>query len=436
MNKDLPIWILEPELAEKQELSAWKLSEKRKQTEPAADAGSIDSIKRQLRELRVRSRENINPLTEELRNSLSRKYPGAQVIDAPDSSRAVEYITGISDGIKVISINNSSVVTQELAPGLKNNSFNVINSYLNEYDVEERKILDYWDLPRIMEKNLSGTFRVSEKLTGIERPGTAKSREYIAVLGVNAISAEEGTAFFLQHFHNILNDLSSARKIVLVVGIDKIVKSNDDADFQTKCMGIFGMENILLGVKPKPEDVQSISDLELPAGDGEKELHVIILDNGRQNLLNSKFSDLFLCIGCRACNIHCPIRHSFTDTDYIWTPKNYLSQFLYGKSSSIDTCLHCEACRMECPVDIDLPHLMWQKKIDYVNSHGRSFSHKMLGAPERLAKLASPFAPVANLLMRSKLVRVPMESITGIDRKTTLPVFHSAPFRKRFQKNG
>ena len=256
------------------------------------------------------------------------------------------------------------------------------------------------------------------------------------MLGVNAVSAEDGTVFFLQHYHNILNDLRNARKVILVIGIDKIVKSRDDADFQTKCMGIFGMESVTLSVQPQPDDIQSIIDLDLPPAGGEKELHVIILDNGRTKLPDGKFSELFLCIGCRACNKHCPIRHSFSDADYIWTPRNYLSQFLYGTSSSIDVCLHCEACRLECPVDIDLPHLMWQANMDYVKKHGTSLSHRILGAPERLARLASPFAPIANLLMHWKPVRVPMEFITGIDRKTTLPVFHSRPFRKRFQNNG
>jgi L-lactate utilization protein LutB len=435
MSNDLPIWIEEPELGEKRELAAWKLSAISKKAESAAEVSSIEDIKQQLKELRIRSRENIGSLVDELENNLSRLGPNVKIKRAFDNGEAVQYITDVSDGIRVVSINNSSIVSQEIKPGLTVNNFTVINSYLNEYETGEKKLQDYWDLPRLLDKNLSGTFGVSEKLDGISRSGEDGPRDYVAVLGVNAVSAADGTVFFLQHYHNILNDLKNARKVILVIGIDKIVKNREDADFQTKCMGIFGMENITLSVQPRPDDIRSIDDLELPLAGGEKELHVIILDNGRMKLLEGKFSELFLCIGCRACNKHCPIQHSFTDVDYIWTPRNYLNQFLSRNSSSIDVCLHCEACRMECPIDIDLPHLMWQAKMDYVNTHGTSFSHKILGAPERLAKLASPFAPIANLLMRWKLVRVPMELITGIDRKTTLPVFHSRTFRKRFQEH-
>ncbi len=433
MNQGLPIRILEPELTEKRELSARKLFEGGQKAALIPETVSIDDIKQQLKTIRQYASDNISRLVDQLKTNLSQKYPQVSVTSAIDNVNAVRYITEISDGINIASINNSSIVTQELKPELVASGFTVINSYLNEFDVKERKILDYWDLPRLADKNLVGTFEVSVKIAGL--PDT-ETKKYLAVLGVNAISAEDSTVFFLEHFSNIYNDLCQAKKIVMVVGLDKIVKTRQDADFQTKCMGIFGMESVLLGIQPKPGETPSIAELELPPGDRERELHIIILDNGRTNLLQDKFKDLFLCIGCRACNKHCPIQHSFTNTDYIWTPRNYLNQFLYGTSRSVDICLHCKACQMECPLDIDLPSLMWQAKIDYISKHGRPFYHKLLGMPELLAKLGTVFAPVSNWILGTRLVRIPMEIVTGIDRKTNLPKFHSQTFRKWLKKNG
>jgi len=431
MNQDLPIWIMEPELTEKRELSARKLFEGGQKKALIPETVSIDDIKQQLKEIRQYASDNMSLLADQLKTNLSQKYPQVSVKSAVDNVDAVRYITQISDESNTVSINNSSIVTQELKPELIANGFTVINSYLNEFDVEERKMLDYWDLPRLADKNLIGTFEFSIKMAGLP---DIETKKYLAVLGVNAISAEDGTVFFLEHFSNIYNDLKQAKKIIMVVGLDKVVKNGQDAAFQTKCMGIFGMESVLLGIQPKPDKTPSIAELELPAGDKERELHIIILDNGRTNLLQGKFKELFLCIGCRACNKHCPIQHSFTDTDYIWTPRNYLNQFLYGTDRSIDICLHCEACRIECPIDIDLPGLMWQAKIDYINKYGRSLKHKILGMPEVLAKLGTAFAPVSNWMMGTKPVRIPMEIMTGIDRKTNLPTFHSQTFRKWLKK--
>ncbi|MDH5696021.1 MAG: 4Fe-4S dicluster domain-containing protein, partial [Dehalococcoidia bacterium] len=392
----------------------------------------IDDIKQQIREIREQARQNINSLVEQLQTNLGHHYQQVKVKSAVDNIEAVKYITEISNGIRVVSTNNSSIVTQELRPALIANGFTVINSYLNEFEAKKREILDYWDLPGLQDKNLWGTFDVSIKMAGL---ADAENKKYLAVLGVNAIAAEDGTVFFLQHFSNIYNDLKQANKVILVVGLDKIVKSKQDAAFQTKCMSIFGLESVLLGIEPRPTKTPSIAELPLPPGDKEKELHLIILDNGRANLVRGNFQELFLCIGCRACNQHCPIRHSFSEIGYIWTPRNYLNQFLYGTSSSVDVCLHCEACRIECPLDIDLPLLMWQAKIDYISKHGRSFKHKILGMPEVLAKLGTAFAPLSNWMMRSKLVRIPMEIVAGIDRRTNLPVFHFQTFRKWFKKN-
>lgn len=433
MNSELPIWIMEPEQTEKRDLAARKMFEGGQKVANIPETANINELKERIKRVREYARDNIGSLVRDLETTLSEKYPSIKVKSAADYADAVTYIAEISEGPGTVSTNNSSIVTQELKPKLVENGFTVINSYLHEYDIQKKEIRDYWDLPHLDDKNLTGTFDIAIKMAGLP---DIETKEYLALLGVNAISAEDGTTFFLEHFSNIHKDLRLASKVILVVGLDKIVKTRHEAAFQTQCMGIFGLENILLGIEPKPGEMPAIiDDLPLLPSDKERELHLIILDNGRSKLLEGKFRDLFLCIGCRACNKHCPIRHSFTNVDYIWTPKNYLNQFLYGTGQPLDICLHCEACHIECPVDIDLPYLMWQAKLDYVTQHGTSLSHKMLGRPELLAKLGTTFAPIANWAMGLKMIRTPMELITGIDRKTKLPTFHH-PFRKRFKKYG
>jgi glycerol-3-phosphate dehydrogenase subunit C len=78
---------------------------------------------------------------------------------------------------------------------------------------------------------------------------------------------------------------------------------------------------------------------------------------------------------------------------------------------------------------------MWQAKTDYITKHGVSFKHKILGMPEILARLGTAFAPLANWMMSIKPLRIPMEFVAGIDRKTNLPTFHFNTFRKWFRKH-
>ena len=142
MNKDLPIWIMEPELTGKGVSSARKLFEISQKPVLVPETVTIDDIKQKLRKLRQHASDNINSLVTELKTNLSQKYPQVRVKSASDNIEAVKYITEISDGINIVSINNSSIVTQELKPGMVANGFTVVNSYLNEFEVEQRKILD------------------------------------------------------------------------------------------------------------------------------------------------------------------------------------------------------------------------------------------------------------------------------------------------------
>ena len=432
MSNGLPIWIVEPDQTEKREDYAGRVSLKAHPSPDVSQTLTVEDLKARIKKVRQDARDDIKPLIARLEATLRERYPNVKVTSPFDYKQAVSYIGQNAGGSRVVSTNNS-VSVQELKPGLNEAGFSLINSYRHEFTVAEKKVGDYFDLPRLLDKGLKSTFDVVMRMDGLPN---VESKKYLALLGVNAVSAEDGTVFFLEHFANINKDLVKANRVFLVIGLDKIVGTRDEALLQTKCMGVFGMENILLGIEPRQTKTPSIEELPLPPAGDPRELHVIILDNGRSNLLGGKFADLFLCIGCRACNKHCPIRHRFVDSEGIWTPKVYLNQFLFGGSKSVDVCLHCEACHVECPVDIDIPYLMWQAKLDYVARHGTSLSHKVLGRPEWLAKLGTAAGPLSNWMMHQKVVRVPMEKAIGIDRRTTLPEFHFRTFRRRAKKNG
>jgi L-lactate utilization protein LutB len=432
MSKGLPIWIVEPEQENKRELTALRVSQGGQKRANIPPKISVPELKDQLKKIRENARDDIDTLTEKLKSTFKQSCSQADIILASDAKAAADYIYANTTLTKTVSTNNS-VTVQEIRAELVRAGLSVINSYYSEFNANEKKVLDYWDLPRLLDKDLASSFEVVAKMEGLSETNASS---YAAVLGVNAIAAEDGTVLFLEHYSNIKNDLERAEKVFLLVGLDKIVRNAAEAKFQTQCMGIFGAENILLGIEPKALKQPGIAHLELPVSGLKRELHVILLDNGRRNIIKTKYKDLFFCIGCRACNKHCPIRHSLVQDNFIWTPKTYLTDFLRGNGDSLDVCLHCEACRMECPVDIDLPYLMWQAKLDQVAAHGTSLSHKMLGRPEILAKLGTIAAPLSNWAMNQKIVRTPMEKLTGIDKRTKLPVFHRKTFRKSLKKGG
>lgn len=430
---ELPISIIEPETEEKRRSVAKQLNAVRGKSPLIRETANVIDLKRRLREIREFARDNIDSLVKDLETNISQKYPGVKITSSRDAAGAVKYITDHAGGTKTASVNNSSIITQEIKPDLISQGFKITSPYAGEYEISEKKVRDYWDLPHLLEKGIVPNFGISRKLAGLNHTSaTGTVKNYLAILGVNAISSDDGSVFFVQHFHNILKDLREAKKVFLVIGLDKIARSREDAAFVARCTGIFGMESMLLGLRAKSDSTGNPPEPALLESSAGRELHLIILDNGRRKLIESQFRDLFLCIGCGACNQHCPIRFSF-DVDYNWTPRIYLGQFLRGTGESVDRCLHCEACRRDCPLDIDLPSLMWQAKSE--RKRRRTLKQRLLGTPETLAKMGSYMAPVSNPMMRSKVVRVPMEKITGIDRRANLPKFHARSFRKWFKNN-
>ena len=324
-----------------------------------------------------------------------------------------------------------------MRPGLNQAGFETHLRYYTEFkNFEEgkfqKKVEDYWSLPGMHGRNLIESFDTRKRITGLS---SSAVRDYIAILGVNAISAEDGSPCFLQHMSNISKDLEQAKKIILVVGIEKVVKDIQEAAFHARAMGIFGLESVLLDLIPHDIEKYDFDSLPVVSGENRREIHLIIYDNGRSELLKNGYKDLFLCIDCRACARQCPIgEHIIHEKGMVYSPKNYLLGSLQGWLPPVEVCLHCGRCQVECPVDIDIPTLIWKAQFEHYAKHARSLKKKLLDDPEILAKLGTLAAPISNWSVKIPLVKKLTEFFAGIHRDSNLPTFHRQTFKNWFKR--
>ncbi len=203
-------------------------------------------------------------------------------------------------------------------------------------------------------------------------------------------------------------------------------------------MGVFGLESILLDLGPK--EVEKYDFEGLPSitadrgaadrGAADRELHVLILDNGRAELFADQYRDLFLCVDCRACARQCPIGQHMDLKGMLWSPKNYLLGFLQRWVDTTEACLHCGCCHVECPVDIDIPTLIWRAQFEHYARHGRSWRKQLMDSPELLAKIGSMTAPLSNWVSGTAVSRWIMQAAVGVHRNARLPTFHRHTFKK------
>jgi L-lactate utilization protein LutB len=395
----------------------------------------IAAIKERLIEIRHAARDNHAELLALLQGTLSR-YGKVMVTTAGDAKEAASHIRSIAAGINIVSLNKSNVVVNELRPELEKAGFKSYLRYFREFQHFEagtfqKQVQDYWSLPGVHGRGLVESFAAQQTIgTGHARA----ARNYLAILGVNAISADDGAVFFLQHMSNISKDLEQAQKVILIVSLEKILKDSEEALFHTRSMGIFGLESILLDLMPREVEKFDFDSLPVLPDNPDLELHVIIFDNGRRRILETAYKDLFLCIDCRACARQCPIGQQLAmEEGMVYSPKNYLWGFLNGWLPAVDACLHCGRCEVECPVDIDIPTLIWKSQFEHYARHARSMKKRMLDDPELLARLGSLSAPLSNWLTNLAITKFFMQLFTGVHRDAHLPTFHHVTFRDWFK---
>jgi L-lactate utilization protein LutB len=392
-----------------------------------------DVVKHRLKEIREYSLDHFEYLMAILRAKLA-DCPDLSLTFATDVVQAVETIKSVSLASRIV-INKSTVVTNELKPALVAAGYTVIESYYAEFEPFDNRFLEYWQLPEMPFESRFQSFTKPVDLVNLRSAGMNQygAKDFIGLLGVNAISAEDGTILFFQHMQNIRKAFTQARKVILVAGLDKIVKSFDEAIFQTKCMAAFGCEALPLTLHCEADNKDSLDTLpfDIPLTLAASKIHLILLDNGRSQMLKSSYRELLSCIDCQACIKDCPVSQYFS-AGKRWSPRTYLYNFLTGKNPSLSSCIQCKTCEMNCPLGIDLPARILD--VRHATSYP-SFTDRLMANAGPLQSLGSQAADFVNPLFNQRLLRWLVEKTLNISRLRNLPRYQRRNFARWFKSH-
>jgi len=220
-----------------------------------------------------------------------------------------------------------------------------------------------------------------------------------------------------------------------VVGIEKIVGTIEDAMKMIFAHPVSAVGQLLTTY------VSIFAGRSPLAGQANRELHIVLLDNGRLRMRQDAwFSEALHCIRCGACMNICPtygvvgghiFGHIYPGPIGIpWTAA------VHGRKHAADfqdLCISCGLCREICPADIDLPMMIAKVKYESLPFTGQPVANRILMANESVAKAASVTPELANRLLQFPLVRTLLEKALGIDRRRTLPSFARRTLRKKFR---
>ena len=378
-SEQFPIYFLEPtnELMRKHIIN----SRLRKREEDRYQHIELEEFKKKLKSIREENVRDMEKNVEKIQILLKEK--GIKSYYAENTKDAARYIKDTLNKSKIstICINNSSVV-REVIPEI-DDDLEIMDTYNpKSREIENTDSLKYWELPELVEESLWNSFDIIESKYK-DKYGFAN------LFGVNAISSEDGSIFFVQHFDNISEFLKSAKKTILVIGIEKIVKDREQALFISKSAALFGLKSIILGILSKGTKFQKISIDEAKAKFkkdeelGVSNIHVIILDNGRKELLKSEFEEFLHCINCRACGSVCP-RSLLTKEEEFITPRELIYlRITKGLKETVDhglyNCSLCGGCKIACPLSIPLPDFLKNIRAQVVEESLVPKKHLTLG---------------------------------------------------------
>src|SRR6266536_4081130 len=268
----------------------------------------------------------------------------------------------------------------------------------------------------------------------------------MGVSGANALIVESGTVMMMTNEGNGRLVTSLPPVHVVMAGYDKLVGTFADAMTQIR----------LLARSATGQPITSYTTfLTGPATPG-KEMHIVLLDNGRSAMRDDpRFKEALRCIRCAACANICPSYqqvggHAF---GYIYSGAIGLvvTPFHHGLDADAgpqSLCVSCNACETVCPVEIPLPNLILDVRSRVVEAKGLPWLKKVIFAVmarPRLFDSAVRFFSVAQLPMTrgSKYIRTRslgifgklpgVRSIANLARWRSLPAFASKPLRDRLK---
>jgi L-lactate dehydrogenase complex protein LldF len=182
----------------------------------------------------------------------------------------------------------------------------------------------------------------------------------VGITGANFLIAETGSSVIVTNEGNGDLTQSLAKVHIVIASIDKVLATREDLATILRLLArsATGQEcttyaTVSTGPR-RPGDV-----------DGPAAYHVVLLDNGRAELLGSKFREVLRCIRCGACMNHCPVYGAVGGHAYGWVYPGPIGSVMtpaligIAKGGNLpNASTFCGRCEAVCPMKIPLPGLM------------------------------------------------------------------------------
>lgn len=191
----------------------------------------------------------------------------------------------------------------------------------------------------------------------------------IGITGCNFAIASTGSTCILTNEGNGRMVTSLPETQIVLMGMERLLPSMQAFDAMMQIFVRCAVGNTASGYMSFSNGPRSAD-----AQDGPKEVHIIIIDNGRSKILAGKYRKMLRCVRCGTCQNVCPVFRHITGHGYgacyqgpmgiLYTP--LLRGFDAYTKDMPYACTLCGACAASCPVKIPLHELILSERQDIV----------------------------------------------------------------------
>ncbi|HMJ48254.1 MAG TPA: LutB/LldF family L-lactate oxidation iron-sulfur protein [Ferruginibacter sp.] len=383
---------------------------------------NINVARERAKNIKWRAIETLDQQLEEFELHFSKR--GGKVIWAETAEQAIEEILAICKSKNCSTlVKSKSMVTEEihLNEALKKQGIESIETDLGEYIQQLDGEAPYHIVTPAMHKSKEDVAKLFAEKLGTDPTLTPEQLTLVArkilrdkyvqaeigITGANFIISDIGAIAVTENEGNARLCCAFPKTHIAIVGIEKIIPSLTDLALFWPLLSTFGTgqkltvyNSIITGPRHRDEN------------DGPDEMYVILLDNGRTNILKNPVQrESLYCIRCGACLNACPVYkniggHAYGAT-YSGPIGSVITPHLQGmkdyKHLSFASSL-CGNCTEVCAVKINLHELLLDNRHASVEEGHTTFSERMAWKIWKMASLKRKMMNLGNGGLKNKVV--------------------------------
>ena len=358
------------------------------------DLGDWEGWRARAEQIRQDVLENLDAYLYKLSEEIDKR--GGNVFFARTKEEATDYILSVikaKNAKKVVK--SKSMVTEEIGLNhvLEGAGVSVLETDLGEFLLQLAKDPpSHVVVPAIHRdrRQIQETLRKTMGYTGSDTPEdmtlfvrkTIRPEFFAADVGISGCNfavAESGSMALVSNEGNARLCTTLPKTHIAVMGMERLAPSFAEVDVLITMLARSAVGQRLTGYNTWLTPPKRSGEL-----DGPEEFHLVIIDNGRSDILASQFSPILQCIRCGACMNTCPCYREVGGHGYGSIYPGPLGAVLtpliggYEKFRDLpQVCTLCTACDSVCPVKIPLSGLIRRHRIAEVEMGIRPTGEKL-----------------------------------------------------------